>query len=546
MTAIIGATIVDGTGAAPFTGTVVIRDDRIAAVGPDVEAPPGARRIEAAGQTLIPGLFDLHTHLPYAAAGNVSGDWGKNLMAYLYCGVTSVVDFGTYPETFEPMRRLLASGAITGPRVSLAARMTTPGGHGAEGGRGDFFSLEVITPREARAAVRRVLPYNPDVIKVFTDGWRYGAAPDMTSMTEDALAALVDEAHKNGIEVLTHTVTLEKAKIAARAGVDVIAHGIGNAPVDEELIELMKSRGITYAPTLAVYEQRERGFMTPMLAEVLEPAAKEAIQRAAANEDRATGAQRAAIESPRARRWKLLLQNTDALKRSGVRFGLGTDAGVSGTYHGWASLRELHLLVEGGLTPLEAITAATGNSAKAIKVDGERGTIAAGKLADLVLIDGEPHKTISHIERIKHVFLGGRMLDRGRMARDIALSSLTPLASVKAVEKIDDFESGDGRSALGTLWVNNTDGGHDNTKMVWGRTLRDQSNHALTVMSRMAEKDRPFARVSIPLSRGAVVPVDAREYRGVRFDARGSGDYLLIVPTREVRNSAYYHAPFKA
>ena len=538
--AITGATIIDGTGAAPFVGNVLIRGDRIAAAGTEVEAPPGARIINAQGHTLIPGLFDLHTHLPYAAVGGVSGDWGKNLKAYLYCGVTSVVDFGTYPETFEPMRRLLGSGAVIGPRISLAARMTTPGGHGAEGGRGDFFSLEVITPREARAAVRRVLPYQPDVIKVFTDGWRYGAAEDMTSMTEDTLAAIGDEAHKNGIEVLTHTVTLEKAKIAARAGVDVIAHGIGNAQVDEELIELMKSKGTTYAPTLAVYEQRGRGFMTPMLARVLEPLAREAIQPPP------QGAPRASTESPQARRWKNLLQNTDSLKRAGVRFGLGTDAGVTGTYHGWASLRELHLLVQGGLTPLEAITAATGNSAKAIKVDAERGTIAAGKLADLVLVEGEPHKTISDIERIKTVFLGGRMLDRDRMLSDIALPGQTPLATVKVEEKIDDFEGGDGRSSLGTFWVNSTDGGHDNTKMVWGRTLRDRSNHALTVMSRMSEKDRPFARVSVPLSRGAIEPADARRFRGIQFEARGSGDYLLIVPTRDVRNSAYYRAPFKA
>jgi hypothetical protein len=379
------------------------------------------------------------------------------------------------------------------------------------------------------------------VIKVFTDGWRYGAAEDMTSMTEETLAAIVDEAHKNGIEVLTHTVTLEKAKIAARAGVDVIAHGIGNSPVDEELIELMKSKGTTYAPTLAVYEQRGRGFMTPMVARVLEPIAKEAIQPPPTQ-----GAPRSATESPQARRWKNLMQNTDSLKRAGVRFGLGTDAGVTGTYHGWASLRELQLLVQGGLTPLEAITAATGNSAKAIKVDAERGTIAAGKLADLVLVEGEPHKMISDVERIKTVFLGGRMLDCDRLLSDIASPVQTPVASVKVAEKIDDFEGGDGRSSLGTFWVNSTDGGHDNTKMVWGRTLRDRSSHALTVMSRMSEKDRPFARVSVPLTRGAVEPADAREFRGVQFEARGSGDYLLIVATRDVRNSAYYRAPFKA
>src|SRR4029078_2756754 len=97
----------------------------------------------------------------------------------------SVVDFGTCPETVEPVRRLIRTGVVAAPRISLAVRITTPGGHGAEGGRGELFSLEVSTAREARAAVRRALSYQPDVIKAFTDGWRYGAAPDLSSMNEE-------------------------------------------------------------------------------------------------------------------------------------------------------------------------------------------------------------------------------------------------------------------------------------------------------------------------------------------------------------------------
>ncbi|MBO0861535.1 MAG: amidohydrolase family protein, partial [Chloracidobacterium sp.] len=232
---VVGATVIDGLGGEPSKETVVIRGDRIEAVGPKVEPPNGAQIINAEGMTLLPGLFDLHTHLPYSSVSGVANDWPKNLKAYLYCGVTSVVDFGSYGEMFEPMRRLIRTGVVAAPRISLAVRITTPGGHGSEGGRGEYFSFEVSTAREARAAVRRALPYRPDVIKAFTDGWRYGAAPEMTSMNEETLTALVDEAHKNGLKVLTHTVTLEKAKIAARAGVDVIAHGVGDRPVDEEL-----------------------------------------------------------------------------------------------------------------------------------------------------------------------------------------------------------------------------------------------------------------------------------------------------------------------
>jgi imidazolonepropionase-like amidohydrolase len=526
--AIVGANVIDGTGVEPSRQTVVIRGDRIEAVGPNVEPPAGARRIDAEGMTLAPGLFDLHTHLPYSSVSDVPPDWPKNLKAYLYCGVTSVVDFGSYAEMFEPMRRLIKDGVVAAPRISLAVRITTPGGHGSEGGRGDFFSLEVSTPREARAAVRRALPYQPDVIKAFTDGWRYGAAPDMTSMNEETLAALVDEAHKNGLKVLTHTVTLEKAKIAARAGVDVIAHGVGDKAADEELFKLMKAKSTTYAPTLAVYEPRGRDILTPLLGAVLTPPARMMFVPPQDPPMRPGDGSVENGDSPRLRRWEILQNNTAALRKAGITFCAGTDSGVTGTHHGWATLRELQLLVAGGLTPIEAITAATGAAARAIKVDGERGTIAPGKLADLILVEGEPHNNIHDIEKIRRVFMGGREIDREKLAREIAEPGLTPLPAVKAQALIDDFESANGRSSIDTLWVNSTDAGVGATKMLFGRVARKGGDHALSITARMSEKDRALGRVDIPLRRGAIEPVDARAFRGLQFDARGDGEYQLI------------------
>lgn len=554
--AILGATVIDGTGAEPRLAKVLIRGERIEAVGPDIQIPAEARIINANGLTLLPGLFDLHTHVPYASGGGISGDWPKNLKSYLYCGVTSLADFGTYAETFEPLRRLIKTGVIVAPRVHFAARMTTPHGHGAEGGRGDFFSLEVTTPREARAAVKQLLPYQPDAIKVFTDGWRYGAAPDMTSMNEETLAAIVEEAHKNGLEVLTHTVSLAKAKIAARAGVDVIAHGVGDAPVDAELIQLMKTKGTTYASTLAVYEPRERDILSPLLAATLEPLAVAGIRppltapaepgfrTIKVTDDVLQKAQPS--QQPRLRRWQNLQHNILALHQAGVRVGNGTDAGVTGTHHGWATIRELELNVASGLTPLEAITAATSASARALHVDHERGTIAPGKLADLILVQGAPHRNISDLENIRHVFLGGRELDRAALARDIATPEITPLPAVKAQAQLDDLESTTGRSLLDTRWVNSTDAGVDASQMQFGRIWRAENNHALLIAGKLSEKERPYLRINLPLSRGAVEPVDARAFRGVKFDVRGAGDYTLIVPTARVRDFADFQAPFKA
>lgn len=534
--AILGAMVVDGTGAAARKQTVLLRDGRIAAAGADLTIPADARRIDAAGKTLVPGFFDVHTHLPYSAGTNLTGDWPKNLKAYLYCGVTSVVDFGTYGEMFEPMRRLLRTGVVAGPHIQFAARMTTPGGHGAEAGWGDFFSIEVSTAREAAAKAKKLMAYKPDAIKVFTDGWRYDMSPDLSSMEPETLTAIVEVAHKAGIPVLTHTVTLERAKIAAQSGVDVVAHGIGNAPTDPAVTALMKMKGTSYAPTLAVYEPRPRNQMPPLLEMVLEPAMRRIVKETAST--RASG--------PRLKRWENLKQSVAAMRDAGVPVATGTDAGVSGTYHGWSTLRELELLVEAGLTPLQAITAATGASARAVRVEKDRGTIAVGMTADLVLLGGDPLRNIRDIEKIERVFLNGRELDRAQLAREIASPTLTPIPARKAVSLVDDMEGAEGRTQLGTLRVDSYDTGSDHSRILFTRTLRKTGDHALLIQAKMSEKERPYARLDLLLSPGAVEPVDASGFQGVRFEARGDGGYRLMVPIRAARDRGPFSARFTA
>ncbi|MEZ5403652.1 MAG: amidohydrolase family protein [Bryobacteraceae bacterium] len=529
--AISGATVVDGTGAKPRVANVVVRSGRIAEVGGEI--PPGISVINGAGQTLTPGFFDVHTHLPYSGMSGLWGDWAKNLKAYLYCGVTSVVDFGSYPEMFEPMRRLLREGVVTGPRIHMAARMTSPGGHGAEGGRGDLFSLEVLTPAEARAGVRQWLAYKPDAIKVFTDGWRYGFDEDMTGMHEDTLRAIVEEAHKAGVEVLTHTVTLQKAKEAARAGVDVIAHGVGDATVDSDLIAIMREKGAAYAPTLAVYEAKN-GPYPPMQKLLMEPAMLAGLP-----------AVRKTRETPaRTRRWEHLVENVALLRTAGIPVATGTDAGVSGMPHGWASLHEMELFAASGMSPLEAITAATGVAAKAIGVDRDRGTIEPGKLADLVLIAGAPHERIADLEKVSRVFLGGDEVDREALRAAIARPAVTPLPAHRVGPLIDDMEAG--RTSLDTLRVNATDSGNDHSRMLFQRVLRPAGGHAMAVQARMGQKRSPFAQLWIPLSKGGVEPVDASAYSALEFEVRGEGAYRVLFLQRSVRDGKFTDAPFAA
>jgi imidazolonepropionase-like amidohydrolase len=528
-----GARVVDGTGAPARLVTVVIRGGKIEAVASGAPVPAGARVIEAAGQTLIPGIFDLHTHLSASAATGLAGDWGKSLKAYLACGVTTVNDYATNGEMFAPLRQLLSSGAVVGPRVNMAIRMSTPGGHGTEAGWGDFMTLTASTPEEAHAKTKIALAYKPDVIKVFTDGWRYGTAPNLSSMNLETLSAIVQDAHAAGIKVFTHTVTLGGAKIAASAGVDVLVHGIGDADVDAELIGIMKAKGTAYVSTLAVYEFKGGGKPSERLLSLLEPEVRATLRSSPPT-----------TEAPPERqiRWQHLMTNVKRLHDAGIPVGLGTDAGMPGTFHGYATLRELELLVQSGLTPLEAIAAGTSVSARALAVDGQRGTIEPGKVADLVLVDGKPDERINDVMKTRRVFLAGAEMKPAELEKAIQSKEMTPLPPHSAGAAIDDMEHG--RTQLDTLRVNGTDAGVDHSAMLMLPVIRGDGDHALLVAAQLSSKEHPFVRAEFPLTAGAIVPLDVSGYTGVSFEVRGEAAGRLLVQTYHVRNTDAYAAPF--
>lgn len=508
--AIMGATVFDATGAAPHLANVVIRDGRIAEVGPTVKAPRGAKVIDAKGQALLPGFFDLHTHW---TPGGIPSTTPQIATAYVSAGVTTVSDFNAAPESFAPRRQWLST--LVAPHVNFAARMSTPGGHGADWA--DTATTKwVNTPEAARAAVKALVPYKPDLIKAFTDGWRYGVAPDNTSMDEWTLTALVDEAHKNNLKVFTHTVSVDRGEVAGRSKVDVITHSLQDRPLDAEAIAILKAGGTADTPTLAVYEPVKPG--QPPRDPDEDPRVKQSFKK-----------------------FDYALGNAKALHDAGVIIALGTDAGMPGTPHGVSTLHEMELMVRAGLTPSEALTAGTALSAKVINLLDDRGTIEVGKRADLVLIKGEPWKTIGDVRKTDRVFIDGKLVF-GPGAPPMTANQATAMPSVPAKAQIDDFERADGRSSLDTLRTDDPDGGLDRTVEISQRIPRGADGHALSINARMSIKPKPYAGVIIPLTRGSIQPVDARAFKGVRFEVRGDGDYALGVSA----SSGRWSAPFTA
>lgn len=497
--AITDAVIFDATGKEPYRGNVIIRDGRIEAVGPDVQTPKGAIVIRARGRAVLPGFFDVHTHW---SPGGLPESLPQIATAYIQSGVTTVNDFHQQPEAFEPRRAWLRD--LYAPHVNFVARMSTPGGHGADWADTNTTKW-VATVESARREVAALQTYQPDFIKVFADGWRYGTLPEETSMNLETLSALVEEAHKHGQRILTHTVTVERGKIAARAGVDVIAHSLQDELVDETLVAMLQQAGTFYAPTLAIYEPSPAN--NQIVPDLTDPVTRQ-----------------------RYRKWRFAKSNLRTLYEAGIQVVLGTDAGIGGAAHGTSTLREIELLVDAGLPPAAALIAATANSANALGVLDDRGTIEPGKRADLVIVDGKPWQTISDVRRTRFVIVDGKLVV-GPRVRLPAANLQVALPAAKTDGLVDDFERSDGRSTLDTLRLVDTDGGVERSVVAALPVPRDGGGMALALATRMSLKDKPEGGVLIPLRRGSVQPVDVREFVGIRLELRGEGRYQLIVNT---------------
>jgi imidazolonepropionase-like amidohydrolase len=529
-----GARVFDGTGAPATIADVLLRGDRIVAVSKRIRAPRAARIVEARGLTLLPGLHDLHTHLRSPALAGPD-DLGKAYAGYLLAGVTTATDFSISGEMIAPIRTMTASGAVTAPRLALAIRLGVPGGHGTENGWGSAFTLEAATPRAAQRAMAQALRYRPDVIKVFADGWRYGRGGDLNGMDQATLSTIVRAAHAVNVPVITHSVTLAGAKIAAAAGVDAIGHGVGDSPVDQALIDSMRANHTAYVPTLVVYEpQQDRRFDSAEWQALLPP------ERA--REERRTTTPIPPLE---VRRWAVMQDNVRRLAAAGVRIAVGTDAGIGGVYHGTSTQREIRLLATLGLSPRQALAAATGGAAAVLRRANDQGRIAVGQRADLLLVAGRPDERIADLHQIRRVFVAGREMPLASLRALAERATPSPLPVTRMTGPIDTGRRGDGRTDLDTLPVDSSEAGADHSVLDMVRD--DGATHRpWLLVARLGAADRPHAQLAFPFTPGAVTLADARAFTGVAVSVRGPGRYRLLLDSYAIDQRAWFAAPVTA
>jgi len=374
---------------------IIVRDGVIAAVGPEVQVPADARVIDLGAYTVLPGLIDAHTHLtidqrnqdPLAELEHTAAERAfgsiSNARAVLLAGFTTVRDLGSYRALVDvALRDAINRGDVVGPRMYVAgAYVTIAGGAGAVTGFAPDVTLpwdlrfgEANSPSEVRERVRMLAGQRVDVIKMFATGavLTHNSNPAGREATPEELAAGADEARNFGLKLAVHAHGTEGIKAAIRAGAASIEHG---TLMDDEGRTLMKQHGTYLVPTLEVRECVGRNYPPEFVSK-----AQQIMTAQLANFRKAVSAS--------------------------VKIGFGTDIGVCrfGT-----NAREFSLMVENGMTAMQAIQAATTADADLLGVSSQLGSITKGKLADIIAVRGDPLGDVRLLEDVRFVMKEGRI-----------------------------------------------------------------------------------------------------------------------------------------
>jgi imidazolonepropionase-like amidohydrolase len=410
-----GATVWDGAGQTIRDAVVVVSNGRIEAVGArgSVQVPAGATVVDAKGKTLIPGLINTHGHIGMtkglkAAKENFTEE---NVLAqlrqYARYGVTAVQSLGT---DFEPMFKVRGpAGAEEAPRATVFTA-----GRGFTGKQGYPAVLpgnagvprEVDTVEEVKQHVAELAAQKVDVVKIWVDDhWGH-----YKKIRPELYKAIIDEAHRRGMRVVAHIFYLDDAKQLVAAGLDGLGHSVRDREVDGELIKLLKEKKSFIVPTL-VREESTFVYATPP-AFLDDPFFSRWVDAEVIKQlkDPAWGARVKADPdfSKYPGQLKTAQKNLKKLWDAGVLVAFGSDSGPPARFQGFFEHRELELMVEAGLTPTQALQAATKNAAEALRITQDFGMLVKGKRADMILLDADPLSDIRNTRKINKVWIGGR------------------------------------------------------------------------------------------------------------------------------------------
>ncbi len=395
--AFVGARIIDGTGAAAVeNGVLVVRDGRIEAVGASdsVNVPADAEQIDVSGRTIMPGMVNAHGHV-----NNIQGltavDYSEaqvesQLGLYARYGVTTVFSLGGDGPESMTVRDRQDSADLEQARIYVAGDIVTG-----------------PSPEEAREQVAAVAASGANVVKIRVDD-NLGSS---TKMTQETYQAVIEAAHEHGLKLTAHMYYLEDAKGLLEAGADLLAHSVRDVEVDDELVTLLRDTGVCYCPTLMrevstfVYESRPDWFDDEFFSKEVDPAVIAALDSEARREQ---------SSSPGAQTYKAQLEvakaNLKTLSDAGIPIAMGTDTGPAARFQGYFEHGELALMVEAGLTPMQAIVASTSSAAQCMEVDTDLGSLVAGKWADFLVLGANPLDDIANTKTLETVYIAGNVV----------------------------------------------------------------------------------------------------------------------------------------
>jgi imidazolonepropionase-like amidohydrolase len=395
--AFVGANIIDGTGAAPIeNGVIVITNGKIRSVGPAsaVTVPADAQTIDVSGKTMMPGLINAHGHVG-GTLGLEGGHYTtdnllRQLSLYARYGVTTINSLGDDAEEGFALRDDQLTPELDRARLFVAGAVI--------GGE---------TPAEARNAVNQAADLGANYIKTRVDD-NLGRTPKPSAAVVEAI---IDQAHIRRLPVAVHLFYLDDAKAVLNAGADLIAHSIRDTAVDRELIELINTKGVCYIPTLTrevstfVYESEPPFFADPFF---LKEADADVLEQL-----RSPERQSRMRNSETAQQYKIALEmamkNLGTLSSGDVAIAMGTDTGPPARFQGYFEHLEIWMMVEAGMSEMEAIVASTGQAADCMNMS-DLGTLEPGKWGDLIILGANPLEDIENTRSIESVWIAGNQV----------------------------------------------------------------------------------------------------------------------------------------